>query len=412
MAELRVELYGEIIGHLVGANRRTFDFATYANAIETFGLGSTILSESVPLDLVVNRGRTGRRRNFFAELLPEGSALDNLASGIGVSADDVIALLAQFGRDVAGAVQIYGPEAPGEPRRPAIEAVDAAAIGRMLNNTQAAPLGNRPKTGRTSLAGVQEKIVLARNEGRWFQVLDGYPSTHILKPPSARYPSITFDEEYGLRAARAVGLTTLDSWIEDFDGVPGLVIERYDRSLDAPEGRIHQEDMNQALGASKNEKYQEFGGRLSLKRVADVLGRNGDEESVSRLLQLLTLSQAIGNLDMHGKNISMLHLRDGSTRITPAYDVVPQSHLDSDGKMALATNRKFFHAAITVDDLVDEAESWRVRSPRTIIMETLDAVKGFVHSEAPVENAYYRLQSDIAAFTRNLMEGRPTGEGE
>jgi serine/threonine-protein kinase HipA len=209
-----------------------------------------------------------------------------------------------------------------------------------------------------------------------------------------------------------VGLTTLDSWIEDFDGVPGLVIERYDRSPDAPQGRIHQEDMNQALGASKNEKYQEFGGKLSLKRGAEVLGRNGDEESVHRLLRLLTLSQAIGNLDMHGKNISMLHLRDGSTRITPAYDVVPQTHLDSDGKMALAINRKFLHAAITVDDLIEEAESWKVRSPRTIVMETLDAVRRFVHSEAPVENAYDGLQGDIAAFTRNLLEGRPTGHGE
>lgn len=412
MADLRVELYGELVGHLVGANRRTFDFVTHANAIETFGLGSTILSESVPFDLAVNRGRAGRRRNFFAELLPEGSALDNLAAEIRVSTDDIIALLARFGRDVAGAVQIYDPEAPGEPRKPALAAVDATGIGRMLNNTQAAPLGNRPKTGRTSLAGVQEKIVLARKEGRWFQVLDGYPSTHIIKPPSARYPSITFDEEYGLRAAKAVGLTTLDSWLEDFDGVPGLVIERYDRSPDAPQGRIHQEDMNQALGASKNEKYQEFGGKLSLKRVADVLGRNGDEESVQRLLQLLTFSQAIGNLDMHGKNISMLHLRDGSTRITPAYDVVPQTHLDSNGKMALAINRKFLHAAITVDDLIEEAETWKVRSPRTIIMETLNAVNGFVRSEAPVENTYDGLQTDIAAFTRNLLEGRPTGQGE
>ena len=80
MADLRVELYGELVGHLVGANRRTFDFVTHANAIATFGLGSTILSESVPFDLVVNRARAARRRNYFAELLPEGSALDNLAA--------------------------------------------------------------------------------------------------------------------------------------------------------------------------------------------------------------------------------------------------------------------------------------------------------------------------------------------
>ena len=410
MTDLRVELYGQLVGYLLGDNRRTFDFAADKNAIEKFGLGSTILSESVPLDLIANRGKAGRRRNFFAELLPEDTVLDNLAAEIRVSTDDITALLAQFGRDVAGALQIYDPEAPGEPRKPDLAAVDAAGVGRMLANTQAAPLGNRPKSGRTSLAGVQEKIVLARKGDHWFQVLEGYPSTHIIKPPSVRHPTITFDEEYGFRAAKAAGLTTLDAWIEDFGGIPGLVIQRYDRSPDAPMERIHQEDMNQALGASKNEKYQEYGGKVSLKRVADILGRNGDRHSVHQLLKLLTVSQALGNLDMHGKNIGMLHLRDGSTRITPAYDVVPQTHLDSDGKMALAINGKYMHSVITVDDLVAEGQSWKVRSPRGIITEAIEAVHTFARSESPVENAHPGLQDDIARFTRNLLVGRPTGD--
>ncbi|WP_022887112.1 type II toxin-antitoxin system HipA family toxin [Glaciibacter superstes] len=409
MADLRVEIYGELVGHLVGADRRTFDFVTDPHAIEAFGLGSTVLSESVPFDLVANRGRAGRRRNFFAELLPEGTALDNLAAEIRVGADDIIPLLAQFGRDVAGAVQIYDPDAPGEPRDPRLAAVDAASVGRMLTNTQAAPLGNRPKSGRTSLAGVQDKIVLALRKNLWNQVLDGYPSTHIVKPPSLRHPTVTFDEEYGFRAARAAGLTTYDAWIEDFDGISGLVIERYDRSPNAPQGRIHQEDMNQALGASKNEKYQEFGGKVSLKRIADVLRQSGDQQSVHQLLALLTVSQALGNLDMHAKNISMLHLPDGGTRIAPAYDVVPQSHLDSDGKMALAINRKYLHTAITVDDLVAEGESWKVRSPRPTIADALEAVEAFVNSETPVDRAHPGLQDDIARFTRNLLDGRPTG---
>lgn len=410
MADLRVELYGEFVGTLVGTDRRTFDFVTDRNAIEKFGLGSTILSESVPFDLVANRAKAGRRRNFFAELLPEGTALDNLAAEIRASPDGVIPLLARFGRDVAGAVQIYDPAAPGEPRTPSLVAVDAAGIGRMLANTQLEPLGNRPTTGRTSLAGVQDKIVLARNNGNWFQVLDGYPSTHIIKPPSLRHPTIIFDEEYGFRAAKAAGLTALDAWIEDFAGTHALVIERYDRSPDAPLGRIHQEDMSQALGASKNEKYQEFGGKVSLARVANVLGRNGDRDSVEQLLRLLAVSQAVGNLDMHSKNISMLHLPDGGTTITPSYDVVPQAHLGNDGKMALAINRKYLHAAITLGDLTAEAESWKVRSPRTIITETLDAVAGFVDFESPAEGAYNGLQEDISRFTRNLLDGRATGE--
>ncbi|MET3767450.1 serine/threonine-protein kinase HipA [Marisediminicola sp. UYEF4] len=410
MADLRVELYGELVGHLVGTDRRSFDFVTDPNAIGTFGLGSTVLSESVPFELVANRSRAGRRRNFFAELLPEGTALDNLAAQLRVSDDDIIPLLAQYGRDVAGAVQIYDPEAPGEPRTPRLAPVETEEVGRMLANPGAAPLGNRPGVGRTSLAGVQDKIVLARADGHWFQVLDGYPSTHIVKPPSLRHPTITFDEEYGFRAARAVGLSSFDAWLEDFGGVRGLVIERYDRSDEAPQGRIHQEDMNQALGASKNEKYQEFGGKVSLRRIAGVLGRSGDRRSVEQLLRLLTLSQALGNLDMHGKNVSMLHLLDGSTTIAPAYDIVPQTHLDSGGRMALAINGTYLHAAITADDLIAEGESWKLGSARGMVMEVLEAVAAFVKGETPDAGAHPTLRDDIAGFTENLLAGRPTGE--
>jgi hypothetical protein len=37
---------------------------------------------------------------------------------------------------------------------------------------------------------------------------------HIVKPSSARYPTIIFDEEYGLRAARTADLTAFDARIE------------------------------------------------------------------------------------------------------------------------------------------------------------------------------------------------------
>ncbi|MBB5641064.1 HipA N-terminal domain-containing protein [Cryobacterium roopkundense] len=53
-----------------------------------------------------NRSGALRIRNFFAELLPAGTALDPLAAEMRVCSDDVIALLAQFGREVVGGVQI------------------------------------------------------------------------------------------------------------------------------------------------------------------------------------------------------------------------------------------------------------------------------------------------------------------
>jgi serine/threonine-protein kinase HipA len=73
------------------------------------------------------------------------------------------------------------------------------------------------------------------------------------------------NEEFGSRFARAAGLTPFPTWIGEFEGVPALVIERYDRSPDAPQGRIHQEDFNQVLGAAGNQKYQEYGSTASAR---------------------------------------------------------------------------------------------------------------------------------------------------
>lgn len=53
MAELparaEVRLYGMTVGHLVGASWRDFDVRITDEAIERFGIGSTILSQSIPL---------------------------------------------------------------------------------------------------------------------------------------------------------------------------------------------------------------------------------------------------------------------------------------------------------------------------------------------------------------------------
>jgi len=54
MADLIVELYGYPIGRLVRKERQSFDFVTEAAAFKNFALASTVLSESVPLNVVQN----------------------------------------------------------------------------------------------------------------------------------------------------------------------------------------------------------------------------------------------------------------------------------------------------------------------------------------------------------------------
>ena len=357
MADLVVELYGTRAGTLTGT-WRTFDFLPDVAAVTRFGIDSPILSVAIPLTVVAVRSRKERRQNFFRELLPEGRMLTRLAQQAGLAEQDVIGLLRTYGRDVAGALQIWDPAAPGEPKQPALEPLSSAGVAGMLEHVQDNPLGNKPSGGKTSLAGVQDKIVLARTGRGWNRVIDGWPSTHILKPESREYPTSIYDEEFGSRFARAAGVTSFPTWIEEFAGVPAVVIERYDRSPDAPQGRIHQEDFNQVLGAAGDQKYQKHGGKVSLERIARVFSAVGDRDSLERLFKLVVVSVSVGNLVLHAKNLSLLHLPDGAMTLSPAYDVVPQAHQPNDGEVALAVGGEYRHAAITSDHLVAEGRAW------------------------------------------------------
>lgn len=408
MADLIVELYGERVGVLTGL-WRTFDFLTDPAAVAEFGIDSQILSLAIPLTVVPVRARKERRQNFFRELLPEGLMLTRLAQQAGVAEQDAIGLLRGHGRDVAGALQIWDPDVLGEPKQPALEALSRGGVAYMLDHVQQNPLGNKSPGGKTSLAGVQDKIVLARVDGGWNRVIDGWPSTHILKPESRDYPTSIYDEEFGARFVRAAELTSFSTWIEEFDGVPAVVIERYDRSPDAPQGRIHQEDFNQILGATGNQKYQKYGGRVSLERVAHVFSASGDNNSLSRLFKLVVLSVAVGNLDMHAKNISLLHFPDGAMTLSPAYDVVPQAHQPNDGEVALAIAGEYRHAAITMEHLATEGRAWGLAEAADLAEETLATVLQLAQAQTPHKRAYPGLADDIAGFASNLLAGRAAG---
>ena len=408
MADLVVELYGTRAGVLSGT-WRTFDFVPDPAAAARFGIDSTVLSVAIPLTIVAVRSRKERRQNFFRELLPEGRMLARLAEQARLADQDVIGLLRAYGRDVAGALQIWDPEVPGEPKQPALEPLSSPEIAALLEHVQDNPLGNKPAGGKTSLAGVQDKIVLGRTEGGWNRVIDGWPSTHILKPASRDYPTSIYDEEFGSRFARAVGLTSFPTWIEEFTGIPAVVIERYDRSPHAPQGRIHQEDFNQVLGAAGNQKYQKYGGKVSLERIAQVFSVIGDRDSLERLFALVVVSVSVGNLDLHAKNLSLLHLPDGSMTLSPAYDVVPQAHQPNDGEVALAVGGEYRHAAITLKHLVAEGRSWGLARAADLAEETLTTVLQLADAEIPDERAYPGLARDISRFASNLLTGQAIG---
>lgn len=119
---------------------------------------------------------------------------------------------------------------------------------------------------------------------------------------------------------------------------------------------------------------------------------------------------ALGNLDMHAKNVGLIHSPSGSVRLAPAYDVVPHTHLHGvDGRMAMSIGREYRHAALTRDHLVAEIAGWGVRSAHELVVEALHGIAEVVDAEAPHPDADPEMHENIRRFTENLRRGRPAG---
>lgn len=404
---LAVELYGTVVGTL-NPDARTFDFTPSPEGIDVFGTNSPVLSVTIPLTPTQRRDHAGRRRNWFAELLPEGDQYDYMLAQGGLRRDDTPAFLARYGRDVAGALQVWDRDDPTEPKSPGVRAVTPAEVRGLLEDPIGSPLANDPRSGKSSLGGVQPKVVLVRTDDGWAQALGGYPSTHLLKPRlGGNKATVIYDEEYGSRIARRLGLADFETSIEEFNGLAAIVIERYDR---VGGDRVHQEDFSQVLGASRNQKYQEIGGIVSFRRVAATLKTHTPEPDLQRLARMVVLAVGIGNLDLHTKNLGLLHPADGDVTLAPAYDVVPQSHLPGDGRMALAVNGKYRHSEITREDLFAEFRSWGLNRARALTQDTLEQLQTILEEEKPLNGAFPLLQQQLIAVTENLRRGNPAGD--
>lgn len=185
------------------------------------------------------------------------------------------------------------------------------------------------------------------------------------------------------------------------------MIERYDRDDAVPGRRVHQEDFNQVLGASGAEKNQEHGGKVSLTRIAAVVASAQGPDGPAQLLTLVTLAVAVGNLDMHAKNISLLHLPDGSSRLAPAYDVVPLAHYPGiEGRMAMAINDVYEHARIRRSDVIAEAGRWGVGAVRAgeVVDAAVATIRSTVQQEEPHARAVPGLPKIIDSLAARMGE--------
>lgn len=420
---LAVWLYGTRLATLTEDS--AIDLRWTADAYERWGSNSRVMSNLLPITAPGSRPHPRSVKVFLDGLLPEGSGRLNYAMDAGLISEDTYGLISRYGRDTAGALVFQPPDEPEPVRVGRYETLAVAEVGqRLLAATRHAPTDPEQRGIESiSLAGMQLKIGVHRSGSGWQAGKVGAPSTWIVKlahPADSPAADVIDTEVLAIDLARRMGLTGITAEIVDFDGVRGIAVSRYDRT-ETPTGigRIHQEDLAQALGINTNDPIRKFqrGNTIPSWRAAAGVLRNGGSEP-DELLGLVAFNHMIGNTDLHAKNISILRHPDGTAELAPAYDMaMHMHHVGGEHLSALDINGGYHMDDIGAEDLIAEGTSWGLpaRRARAIVSDTtqrLDAALDDVDhgrypgvADAALDTVHARVHSTMRALDPVLVAG-------
>lgn len=262
-------------------------------------------------------------RSFFENLLPEGTALEDVLAALALRNASTLDLLGHLGQELPGVLSLLPEDAQPEflqTYRP----LPFETLSARLRSQQPLLVSNDQTT--MSLAGAQEKMGLRWDvkKGTLSESVGLSPTTHILKPDTrqARYQPSAINEYACMQLARALKLPVPDVWLLRVPEA-AYVVQRYDRINVA--GNIvglHQIDGCQLLGHGAGWKYQRQGGLASIPKLVEALRalpvRGTD---LLQLQRWVMFNYLIGNADAHAKNISVL-VDDTGYRLAPMYDLL------------------------------------------------------------------------------------------
>jgi len=296
---------------------------------------------------------SGTVRRLLENLLPEGRALDIVATIHKLARNNVHGLIRVLGQETSGALS-FSAEATA-PRAATMrrEITREEFAARMAERAEV-PMSVWDGRVRLSIAGYQDKLAVYMEDGRMFLVEGALASTHILKPEPAgdRLPMLVANEHFCMQLARRLGLSVAGVAILRLPD-PVLVVERFDRQrLAQGVRRLHVIDGCQGLDLPAAYKYEHnFGsGRdvahirdgVSFERLFTLAARSVRPAVTHRdLLRWALLQFLIGNSDAHGKNIAFFCAPEGLT-LAPYYDLVSVAqYRDLDDEFAMAYGDEF-----------------------------------------------------------------------
>jgi len=329
-------------------------------------------------------------RPFFEGLLPEESQRIAVARALGISQQNEFRLLEQIGGEVAGALSLWpeGETPPAASYETPPTPLSEDALIALLDRLPTRPLLAGEEGLRLSLAGAQAKVPLVMTGGGLALPRPGEPTTHILKPPIARFADTTENEAFAMRLAKGIGLDTADIEIATVRDRSFLLVKRYDRKTNS-EGRVqrlHQEDFCQAMGYTSAQKYAADGGPVFRDCFALLRGAaTRPARDVLRLLDAALFNLIIGNADAHGKNFSLLYESDEIT-LAPLYDLLSTvSYPDLSPNLAMKIARRARLEDLVTRDWAKFAEETGLSEP--FIRRRAAALTDAVIAHAPAELA-------------------------
>ncbi len=327
-----VRLYGLPAGRLSTGRDGQLSFEYLPDWIEACRAGRSERHHALSAAMPVQEGVFGHDRTgpFFDGLLPDNvRTRATLARRFEVDASDDYGLLTSLGRECPGAVAIVPEDTPVTPEEgvePRYEILGEAELARHIRDLPRRPLFvDADGELRLSLPGVHDKaaVLLVGDEVALPQ--GPTPTSHILKVDIQGLPDSIRIENFCLRLAAELGMDVPRSRIRLAEGIPYMLIARYDRVVVQGEGyrfirRIHQEDFCQALGRFPREKYEKDGGPGWREAFGLMTGTDDPLAAREELLRRALFQYLSGNPDAHAKNYSLVY-RGGSVRLSRLYDL-------------------------------------------------------------------------------------------
>lgn len=339
--ELEVWLFADRVGTLALADGRlSFCYAPgWLPQQKAVALSASLPLQAEPFD-------DRRTRPFFAGLLPEGKMRRLIAQQFQVSGQNDFALLGYIGGECAGAVTFLEPgrALPVPTRNGDVQWLSDEEVVAVLDELPRRPMLAGKEGLRLSLAGAQDKLPVVFDGARIGLPLNGTPSSHILKPAIRAVEDSVINEGFCMAVAEAMQLKPAKSKIHLALDRAFLLVERYDRLIDARghRQRLHQEDFCQALGVVPEMKYQNEGGP-DLAQCFDLV-RSATRPSAPQILRLLDyviFNALIGNHDAHAKNFSLLYSGKAPV-LAPLYDTLSTAVYPTlTSKMAMKIGSKY-----------------------------------------------------------------------